>query len=105
MDLLHEKNALYEWEAELQKEIYQWFKDNLKVPKVQSSESGKLAKVRAISWFKSTAIEHIDRMRQYGQILEAHDFKILQLITERPGKVLYEDDHQIAAIPFGDTFA
>jgi len=42
-------------------------------------------------------------MRQYGQILEAHDYPIKQLVTDRPGKILYEDKFQIAAVPFGDA--
>lgn len=104
MDILLENKALYGYERELEEELYGWFKKNLKVPKVQSSKSGYHAKSRSISWFKSTATEHIDKMRQYAQILESHDLAVRQLTTERPGNIVYEDEHQIAAIPFNDTF-
>ncbi len=104
MDILLENGSLYEYEQEIEKEIYAWFKKNLKVPKVQSSKSGYHAKPRSISWFKNSATEHIDKMRQYAQILEAHDMAVKQLTTERPGNIVYEDEHQIAAIPFNDTF-
>lgn len=104
MDILLEDGALYEYEKELEKEIYAWFKKNLKVPKFQSSKSGYHAKPRSISWFKSSAKEHIDKMRQYAQILESHDLSVKQITTERPGNIVYEDAHQIAAIPFNDTF-
>jgi hypothetical protein len=43
-------------------------------------------------------------MREFGQILEAHNIYVTELKTERPGKVLYEDKYQIAAVPFQDTF-
>ena len=104
MDCLLEKGALYEYEKELEDELYKRFKKNLKIPKVQSSKSNHYSKPMAVSWFKNTANEHIDKMRQYAQILEAHEVSVSQIITERPGNVVYEDKHQIAAIPFKDTF-
>lgn len=104
MDALHEEKALYDYEIELEEEIYQWFKKNLKVPKVLSSSSNHYSKPSAISWFKSTAKVHIDKMRQYVQILEAHEVIVSQIMTERPGDIVYEDEYQIAAIPFKDTF-
>lgn len=104
MDILHENNALHDYERELEEELYAWFKKNLKVPKVQSSESGYHAKPRSISWFKFTAVVHIEKMRKYAQILESHDLVVMQHTTNRPGSIVYEDEHQIAAIPFNDTF-
>lgn len=104
MDILLESNVLYSHERELEEELYTWFKKHLKVPKVQSSKSGYHAKPRSISWFKSSATEHIEKMREYAQILESHDLVVKQLTTKRPGHVVYEDEYQIAAIPFNDTF-
>lgn len=97
---LRDNNALYPWEADIDKVVYRWFNDNLLVPYVQSKDG----KTHAISWFKSTAVEHIENMRKFAAILAAHDYTVEQLITTRPGKILYEDDYQIAAIPFSDTF-
>ena len=104
MESLVENNELYAWETAQEKAIYQWFTKNLNAPHVQSSTSNYYAKPKAISWFKDSAKEHIEKMRQYGQILEAHDYPIKQLVTDRLGKILYEDKFQIAAVPFGDTF-
>ena len=104
MDELLENGSLYEYEKELEDELYKWFKKNLKVPKAQSSKSNYHSKPMAISWFKDTANEHIDKMRQYAEILEAHQISVTQIVTERPGNVVYEDKQQIAAIPFNDTF-
>lgn len=104
MGSLQDAGELFEYEEHLQKEIYQWFGKNLKVPRAQSAGSGYHAKPRAISWFKTCATEHIEKMRQYAQILESHDVQVTQVTTERPGSIVYEDEHQIAAIPFSDTF-
>jgi hypothetical protein len=104
MERLHQDKLLYGYEIELEEEIYQWFRKNLKVPRVLSAgSSNHYRKPGAISWFRSTAVEHIDKMRQYAQILEAHGVSVSQVTTERPGKILYEDEYQIAAIPFRDT--
>lgn len=105
MGELRENAILYEWEVALQEELYGWFKRNLKVPTVLSSTSNHYNRPAAISWFKGSATDHIDKMRQYAQILEAHDVRVVQLTTERPGKVVYEDEHQIAAVPYKDTFS
>lgn len=102
-ELVHD-GVLYEYEIDLEKEIYSWFKENLKVPRVQASDSAYYAKPGAISWFKNSAIDHIDKMRQYAQILDAHGVSVLQVKTDRPGNIVYEDKYQIAAIPFNDTF-
>lgn len=104
MDMLYDNDSLYNYEEELEQKIYDWFKKNLKVPKVHSSNSNQYAKPLSISWFKSSAAEHIEKMRQYTQILEAHNVRVKQISTERPGKIVYEDDYQVAAIPFSDTF-
>lgn len=104
MEELQYDDMLYDYEKELADEIYKWFGRNLRVPTVQSSESNKYKKSGAISWFKSTAITHISKMRLYCSILEAHDVSVNQIITERPGNIVYEDKYQVAAIPFKDTF-
>ncbi len=102
-DLLNE-NELFEYEIEIEEAIYQWFKKNLDVPYVQSSNSNYYSKPLAISWFKDTAVVHVQKMREYIHILESHDVRVKQLTTDKPGKIVYEDEYQVAAVPFGDTF-
>lgn len=101
---LEEKNVLYKYQENLQKEISTWFSKNLIAPKVLSSHRCGKDKEKAISWFKQSAKTHIDQMRAYAQILEAHDILVKQIVTKKPGKIVYEDNYQIAAIPFADTF-
>ena len=104
MQELREKNELYDYEEDLVNELHHWFDIYLEAPPVQSSESNYYNTPMAISWFKSSAKKHISKMREFGYILEAHGIYVDEIKTERPGKVLYEDSYQIAAIPFQDTF-
>lgn len=102
--ILNDKNELYDYEIEHRKSLMIWFSENLDVPDVQASDSNYYSNPTAISWFKSSATEHIAKMREYAEILKAHNLPVKQLVTDRPGKILYEDEYQIAACPYKDTF-
>ena len=102
-DLLF-KDSLYQYERDLEQELYAWFKKNLKVPRVLSAGSNHYKNVNALSWFKSSTTEHIDKFLQYASILESHDIHVVRLVTDKPGTILYEDQFQVAAVPFSDTF-
>ena len=39
-------------------------------------------------------------MQELAEILERYDFVVERLTTRNPGYIIYEDDHQISAIPF-----
>ncbi len=104
MGILNSKHVLLEYEAELYAETLRWFAKSLLVPKVLSGGNHH-NRPGAVSWFKDTATEHIYRMRQLAKILEAHGISVTQYATTRPGNIEYEDEYQIAAIPFRDTFA
>ena len=82
-----------------------WFGANLNVPNRFALSGRPHAKAQAISWFKDTASEHIARMRAYGNILEGYGLTVRMIRTDRPGYVLYEDEHQVTAYPFSDTKA
>lgn len=62
------------------------------------------AQETALSWVKATANEHVRRLRLLVSLVEqAGHLKIVELRTERPGYVVFEDDHQVVALPFADT--
>jgi len=101
-DLEHE-GALLPHEQAHYDEIYSWFRANLKKPRSFSRSSKPHAKNVAISWFKDTATGHIAKMHELVHILAAHGVVVDILQTERPGYVVYEDSHQVAAEPFRET--
>jgi hypothetical protein len=71
-------------------EALDWFDANLPVPK-------KVPR-RSIFWFKSDAGESINRIWQIVNVLRAHGHDVRMMRTDKPGKVVYEDDLQIAAV-------
>jgi hypothetical protein len=83
--------------------IFVWFGENLKKPARLSMSSRPHAKQQAISWFKSSAIKHIRKMRELQRMLESHGILVEAITTQRPGYVVYEDEFQVAAHPFKDT--
>ncbi|MES9950255.1 MAG: hypothetical protein ABW118_14960 [Candidatus Thiodiazotropha sp.] len=102
---VREGGLLYEYEVERVNEIHKWFNKNLDKPSSFNRTSKPHALNKAISWYKDSAKEHIAHMRELGCILEGHGIEVLLLQTERPGYIVYEDEHQITAEPFPDTGA
>jgi len=49
---------------------------------------------------KPAAAEHIAKMRALIGILETNGYHVSQITTDRPGYVVFEDDHQVVAEPF-----
>ena len=90
---LRDAGQLTDYEATWFEEQERWFRVHLKRPK-------PLNEPAAILWFKPTAIEHIARMRALAALLDHKDTPVAALETEKPGYVVYEDEHQVAAIPF-----
>lgn len=58
----------------------------------------------AMSWIKGDAIEHLNRMTQLKEILEENDILVEVLEVDKPGKIIYEDEFQVVAIPFADDY-
>lgn len=84
-------------------ELWDWFNENLEKPERMDISVRSHGKAQAISWFKSSATQHIGKMREFQLILEHYDIAVEILKTKRPGYVVYEDEYQVAAYPFSDT--
>jgi hypothetical protein len=82
-----------------------WFNEHLRRPDRLAWSSRPNAPERAITWLRASATEHISRMRDLVALLEHKDVQVEELRTDRPGYVVYEDEYQVAAMPFGkETF-
>ena len=100
---LREDSKLTSYEEKLMDEVIQWFSDNLKKPDRLSKATRKNPADKAISWFKDTAREHINKIREVITVLEEHGIKVETIKTERPGYIVYEDVFQVSAEPFKET--
>jgi hypothetical protein len=102
---LEENGGLTELEAEWFRQIELWFNRHLRGPTRLTRSRKPHARNRAICWLKSTAAEHVSRMREAAALLEFKGISVKELRTERPGYVVYEDQYQVAAVPFArETF-
>ena len=99
---LRDDGKLAPHEEEQHDEIRKWFNAHLKEPtKFTASKPPFYRKQsKAISRFKDTAHEHIDRIRLLVEILRNHGISVQMLKTERVGYVVYEDEYQIVAEAF-----
>jgi hypothetical protein len=76
--------------------VMDWFADNLNTPE-------SISRVKAISWFKDSAREHISNIRQIVSVLKVHDIDVEMVRTDKPGYLVYEDNYQVFAEPFSET--
>lgn len=53
----------------------------------------------AVAWFKSSATDLISRVDGYLRILTAHGIPYRHVRSGNPGKIIYEDEHQVVVIP------
>jgi hypothetical protein len=100
---LKAKRELSSHEEAHYSDIYKWFQKNLRRPRSFTRSSKPHAKKVAISWFKESATDHIDKMREVAGILGGHGIHTEMIVSSRPGYIVYEDAYQIAAEPYADT--
>ena len=74
--------------------LLDWFRDNLTVPKNVYPLS--------IFWFRSDAHPCIENIWRLIDVLRANDIIVTMMHTDKPGKVVYQDALQIAAVPFAE---
>ncbi len=103
---LRELGKLNVHEGELHDSTRLWFNEHLEKPtRFTASKPPHYRKAnKAISWFKDTATAHIAHIRDLVGILENHGIAVQMLKTDRVGYVVYENEFQIVAEPFGDSY-
>ena len=80
-----------------------WFSKNLEAPDRFDKNKNHHRPGLGLSWFKDDAQEHIDKMREFAELLRTLDVVVDEVYSDRPGKVLYEDKFQVLAKPYQDS--
>jgi hypothetical protein len=80
-----------------------WFYENLQRPLRLAMSPRPHRKAQAICWFKDSATAHIAKMRELEDVLGRYGAAVQLIKTRRVGYVVYEDQFQVVACPFGDT--
>ena len=89
-----------EEDAKNLKALNRWFNGNLDRPDKFSNASRHNPVPISLSWFKDSAKEHITKVYEFTEILERYHLVIERVISKNPGYIIYEDEHQVSAIPF-----
>lgn len=55
---------------------------------------------RVVFWIKNSAREHIRRMRRLTTMLRAYGVETRTLRTHSPGRIVFEDENLVGAIPY-----
>lgn len=54
----------------------------------------------ARSWFKVDALDLLRMARRYTNLLDRYEVPWVELRTDRPGRIVYEDSVQVVAVPY-----
>jgi hypothetical protein len=102
---LKDKNELLQHEIIQMDNVMEWFAKNLEKPGKFNRSKRRHAQDKAISWYKDTAMDHLNKMHEIKGVLNLHGINVNILKTEKPGYIVYEDNFQVCAEPFTDTKA
>lgn len=98
---LRDEGELSDYEYETLMDLLYWFSLYLERPD-RFSRSSRCETYKAICWFKSSAREHLAKIREMVLVLENNGMFIRMIKSPRVGYVVYEDEHQVVAEPFAD---
>lgn len=110
MHLAEEAEDAPDWALRELKALDIWFTRELATPRHFVSGGDRYRNrsqtdgQTGLSWFKPTATEHIARMHRLKAALEACGVHVEVLTTRDPGKVVWEDAHQVVAEAGGRRF-
>ena len=100
---LLDASALAPQDHEELKRLKAWFNEHLAQPDRFTRSRKSRVEPKAISWFKASATEHVSRMHAICRILSDHGVATEVITCSRPGYIVFEDEHQVAAEPSAET--
>lgn len=93
-----DKTTLHSWHmAEIRREC-DWFNDNLTFPRRLFYRPNRKAEISGLCWFRATADEYVSRARYLAWLLNDLGVFVEERKSLTPGRVLWQDDHQIVAV-------
>ncbi|WP_226366947.1 hypothetical protein [Pseudonocardia sp. ICBG162] len=75
----------------------EWYNQTLVYPPTGAYD--KLAHPLAAAWFKATATQFLAPIDGYLAILRRHGVACIERRSDDPGRVIYEDQHQVVVVP------
>jgi hypothetical protein len=96
-------NTLANQEQEELRAISDWLNEHLARPERLTVSRHPHAQSTALSWIRASAQVHLSHLRRLAALVGKGGKVVDELRTNRPGYVVYEDAHQVVALPFADT--
>ena len=78
-----------------------WFVRELPIPPRFARRRRPHAPDTGLCWFRTTSVDCVRQVRHLAFLVEECGIPVREVRTTSPGYVIYEDDHQIVAEPFG----
>jgi hypothetical protein len=75
--------------------IFAWLNRRLPVPWRDVFSEG-----RGLCWFKLEAKECVERLRALALLIEKEGGRVWQVYSRDPGRVTYEEEYQVVAVPY-----
>lgn len=94
---LDQEGELLSHEEERFREAQVWLDRHLPQPDVLAPTRPD-APDRAVRWLRVTAVEHVSCMRALAALLESKGIPVREVVSDNPGRIVYEDDCQVAAV-------
>lgn len=88
-----------DWRAQELDRVSAWFDTHLDVPDCLSRRMGRHGARRGVCWFRDSADAHVSHARYAAWLMQDIGLPIRELRAHRPGARIWEDDHQIVAVP------
>lgn len=105
-DYVRDFSEIGETEKEELQKLIIWFDENLPVPQFYDDPAQRTEEQHTYFWFKTDAVEFLDRMNSLISILQTRGVKIEKLFAEKvSGRLIFEDHCQIAVVPPEDVLS
>ena len=75
-----------------------WFNENLGFPRRLYYRPYSKGQISGLCWFRASAVEYVNRARYLAWLLNDIGVSIAEHKSSTPGRVLWQDDHQIVAV-------
>ena len=103
-DYARDFSAIGAAEKENLQKLIEWFDENLPVPEFYDAPARRSEDRHTYFRFKDSAAEFLDKMNALAAILKENGIKAQRLTAAGiPGKLIFEDECQIAVVPFEDV--
>ncbi|HVC97259.1 MAG TPA: hypothetical protein VND64_26500 [Pirellulales bacterium] len=90
---LRDAQAFDDWSIQCVDEVCVWFNQHLTVPRLPSHL------YRAVFWFRAEQQSLVSHLWELVHVLREHEVLVALLCSPRPGRICYQDDYQVAAMP------